>query len=321
MVDQDTALALLRIADEAGARVAFMVTGTNCQPSGGAACSTTPSLGRIRLRWSLCAGFIDSRIPSTRSSAWRCATAGTSGLPSLGSSNADRVVVHGSEAERTAALASAGAGGALVVADTREQVTGLNAAIRNERGHDHDHGAVVTQRGELIGHGDRVATRRNDPGLGVTNRQTWTVVGIGDDGGLIVHASDQRRDRELPAAYVGEHVELAYATTIHGAQGETVDQACVAIGETTGAAAAYVAMTRGRHSNVAHLVAESVEDARKQWGEVFSRDRADLGPAHARGQAIDAIDRYGPAATPRPGYVSPPVEPVRRASGAPGIGL
>ena len=53
-------------------------------------------------------------------------------------------------------------------------------------------------------------------------------------------------------------------------------------------------MTRGRESNTAHLVAESVEDARQQWIEVFSRDRADLGPAHARRQAIDAIDRYGP---------------------------
>ena len=115
-----------------------------------------------------------------------------------------------------------------------------------------------------------------------------------------------RRDRELPSGYVNEHVELAYATTIHGAQGETVDHAHVSIGETTGAAAAYVAMTRGRQANVAHLVAETIDDARKQWSDVFSRDRADLGPAHARRQAIDAIDRYGPDPRRRPGSVSPP---------------
>jgi len=53
-------------------------------------------------------------------------------------------------------------------------------------------------------------------------------------------------------------------------------------------------MTRGRESNTAHLVAETVEDARRQWIAVLSRDRADLGPAHARRQAINAIDRYGP---------------------------
>ena len=81
---------------------------------------------------------------------------------------------------------------------------------------------------------------------------------------------------------------------MHGAQGETVGSAHVLIGEQTGAASAYVAMTRGRNANTAHLVAESLEDARRQWIDVFSRDRADLGPAHARRQASDAIDRYGP---------------------------
>ena len=50
----------------------------------------------------------------------------------------------------------------------------------------------------------------------------------------------------LPAEYATRFVELAYATTVHGAQGETVDHAHLAIGDTTGAAAAYVAMTRGR---------------------------------------------------------------------------
>jgi len=59
-------------------------------------------------------------------------------------------------------------------------------------------------------------------------------------------------------------------------------------------------MTRGRERNVAHLVAESVEDARKQWVEVFGRDRADLGPAHAREAATEAVDRYGPNARKRP---------------------
>lgn len=80
---------------------------------------------------------------------------------------------------------------------------------------------------------------------------------------------------------------------MHGAQGETVDSAHVVIGEGTSAAAAYVAMTRGRASNTAHMVAESVEGARKQWIEVFSRHRADLGPAHARRQAVEAIEVYG----------------------------
>lgn len=72
------------------------------------------------------------------------------------------------------------------------------------------------------------------------------------------------------------------------------------VGEHTGAASAYVGMTRGRERNVAHMIAESVEDARNQWIAVFGRDRADLGPGHAREAAAEAIDRYGPNAPKRP---------------------
>ncbi len=240
-----------------------------------------------------------------------------------------QVVIHPSEAERTATLAEAGAAGDLVVADTREHVAHLNAAIRDQRrpvprtvtSRD----SMVTARGERIGLGDRVATRRNDPDLGVANRQTWTVTGIGDDGGLTLRApaAGRGRDRVVPADYASRFVELAYATTVHGAQGETVDRAHVAISEATGAAAAYVAMTRGRDANTAHLVAESVEDARRQWVETFARDRADLGPAHARRQAIEAIDRYGPQQRRRPALRptrSPAAEP-RRPVPAPGGGI
>jgi ATP-dependent exoDNAse (exonuclease V) alpha subunit len=125
----------------------------------------------------------------------------------------------------------------------------------------------------------------------------------------------------LPAEYANKFVELAYATTVHGAQGETVDRAHVALGDTTGATAAYVAMTRGRERNTAHLVAESVEDARRQWVEVFARDRADLGPAHAKRQAIEAIDRYGGQQRRRPAQ-KPVEEPPRPVpSSGSGIGL
>ena len=138
--------------------------------------------------------------------------------------------------------------------------------------------------------------------------------------------------RTLPAKYVRQHGELAYATTAYAAQGETVDQAHLLIGEGTGAAAAYVGMTRGRNRNTAHLVAESLGEARAQWVDVFSRDRADLGPRHAAQTAADDIDRYGPQATrratefdirtPRRGPRRPP-QPFRTSpvsDRSPGIG-
>jgi len=318
MLAQDTARALLTIADETGARVALV--GDRHQ---------LPAVGR--------GGVLD------HAATWAHPTAVVSmetvrrftdpdyAVLTLRMRTGDdparvfdelhgrgQIVVHPSEVERTAVLAEAGAAGDLVITDRREQVTDLNAAIRDQRIQEHQSKWVVTTAGgERIGLGDRVATRRNDPDLQVANRQTWTVTGIGDDGSLTLHGHG--RDRLIPAEYAARFVELAYATTVHGAQGETVDRAHVAITDTTGAAVAYVAMTRGRHSNTAHLVADNLDDAKSQWIDVFSRDRADLGPGQARTLAVDAIDRYGPNRRPRrpqtwPTY-RPPTEVAEQSLG------
>ena len=65
-------------------------------------------------------------------------------------------------------------------------------------------------------------------------------------------------------------------------------------------------MTRGRAANTAHLVADSIDDARAQWVAVFGRDRADLGPAAARDTARADLARYGH---------QPDVPPLRTAPG------
>ena len=199
-----------------------------------------------------------------------------------------------------------GPDGMLMMADTREQTTALNGAIRDRllaAGHLDDTQTVVTKTGERVGVGDRVATRRNDRDLGVTNRDTWTITAIGADGadGSLTLRGRRATDlRTVPAGYAREHVELAYATTVYGAQGETTSTGHLMLGEHTSAASAYVAMTRGRDHNIAHLVAENLDDARRQWDEVFGRDRADLGPAAAAERAAEDIDRYGTQQPTRP---------------------
>ncbi len=315
MLDQDTARALMVIADETGARVALV--GDPHQ---------LPAVGRgglldHSLAWAHPTAVVElAKVhrfadPDYAALSLRMRTGEDPAGVFDELHRRGQILIHPSDSERTTALAAAGVCGDLVIADTREHVATLNAVIRDHR-HDHStesdraesdraesdradqDGSVLTSSGERIGLGDRVATRRNDPGLGVANRQTWTVTGIGDDGSIVLHG--RGRDRAIPASYATRFVELAYATTVHGAQGETVEAAHVAIGETTGAAAAYVAMTRGKQSNTAHLVAETPQDARKQWVEVFGRDRADLGPAHARTRALDAVERYGTQKRPRP---------------------
>ncbi|GAB3353148.1 MobF family relaxase [Modestobacter lapidis] len=212
----------------------------------------------------------------------------------------------------TAAASYAAGRRVAVVVDTRDQAAELNTAIRERlvtAGRVDDRTVVITGAGERIGTGDRIATRRNDRHLDIANRDTWTVAAVGCRGGLLVTPAVTPTStvpgtgpggvtpagpgtRVLPADYVTAHVELAYATTAHGVQGDTVTAAHVVVGEHTGASSCYVGMTRGRTANTAHLVATDTEEAREQWIAVFARDRADLGPAHATGQAAREAAGY-----------------------------
>ncbi|MCU1658628.1 MAG: trwC2, partial [Pseudonocardiales bacterium] len=217
----------------------------------------------------------------------------------------DQIRLHASTGELSVAIAQATVADrevgreTSVVAATREQVSELNAVIREHMiaaGLVDDRRTVTTAAGERIGAGDRVATRRNDRNLNVANRDTWTVTHVGDGGELGVTHSVAGR-RTLPASYVTHDVELAYASTAHGAQGGTTTSAHVLLDEHSSAASAYVGMTRGRHVNIAHLLAADLVEAREQWAATFARDRADLGPAAARELAAHEANRY---AEPRP---------------------
>ena len=307
MLDQDTARALLTIADETGAHVALV--GDRHQ---------LPAVGRGGVldhaaRWVHPKAHLDLETvhrfadPAYAELSLLMRTGERSGEVFDALLERGEIVVHPSDVERLAALTTVDG---LVVADTREQVAALNAAIRDHRlGSDPTSTAgggltttVTTAAGEQIGVGDRIATRRNDRDLGVANRDCWTVTAADPEGCLRV--TGRAGERTLPATYVHQYVELAYATTVHGAQGETVPTAHLLIGESTGAAAAYVGMTRGRARNTAHLVADTLDEARSQWIEVFSRDRADLGPGHAAAAAEEAIERYGPTAPERSSVAS-----------------
>jgi exodeoxyribonuclease V alpha subunit len=301
MLDQDVMRALLAVADESSARIAFV--GDRHQ---------LPAVGRggafdLAIRWAPDDARVElDTIHRFADDAYADLTlqmrAGEhSGEVFDALVARGQLVVHPTDVERLAAVTASAAHdltcAPLLIADTREQVGLLNAAIREERRIDDptDGTTLITDAGEQLSRGDRVATRRNDRALDVANRDTWTVTAVGDDGALVVRG--RGGDRTLPADYARRHVELAFATTVHGAQGDTVDHAHLLVGETTGAASAYVGMTRGRHTNTAHLVADSLDDAREQWIDVFRRDRADLGPTHAAQTATEDIDRYGPQAS------------------------
>lgn len=321
MLDQDTARALMVIADEMDVRVAFV--GDRRQ---------LPAVGRggvldHALRWAPPEGQVTLETvhrfgdPLYAELTLQMRTSDRAEAVFDALLDSGRIVVHGSEAERRSALAEAGARGERVIAERLETVASLNLAIQDQLhvpGPDRHHElAAIASKGAIYV-GDRVATRRNDRRLDVANRDTWTAVSGNGRSGLVV--TDGRRTRDLPVGYVRDHVELAYATTVHGAQGETVDCAHFALDEGTTAAAGYVAMTRGRHTNTAHLVADDREAARTQWVDAFHHQRADLGPEAARIQAAEDIDNYGPLSPARRSrQVQPPVS-LHRSEVPRGIG-
>lgn len=160
---------------------------------------------------------------------------------------------------------------ALVVA-TNEDAAAISEAIQQRRvasGEIHAD-AVATGRGEqslLVG--DIIQTRRNDRITDVQNRATWVVTGIDDVRLELANVADSTERRWIAREYAAEYAHLAYASTVHGIQGETVDASIVGPG--VNAAGLYVGLTRGRHSNEAIVVATSASGARDELVEAMRR--------------------------------------------------
>ncbi len=122
--------------------------------------------------------------------------------------------------------------------------------------------------------GDTVQTRRNAPRTGVENRAQWVVRDIWDESIDLTSVSDSGEIRRVSRDYALEHLQLAYASTVHGIQGETTDAAVV--GPDVDAAGLYVGLTRGRHQNVAITIARTDHDAVANIGATMMRGTSEL---------------------------------------------
>ena len=165
----------------------------------------------------------------------------------------------------------------LLLVDSNEQAGRLSASLRAELvrlGRVDEHGVPLGMQGTFAGVGDLVQARRNGWDLagvegnrrGPINRETYRVTGVRDDGALEVTTettgAGEGEAMVLPAGYVAEHLALGYASTVHAAQGATVGTTHSVITNRTGPAALYVAMSRGREANIAHVATHTgPEDA------------------------------------------------------------
>jgi len=108
--------------------------------------------------------------------------------------------------------------------------------------------------GQTAGVRDQVVTRANNRLVAtgkhwVKNGDRWVVTATNEDGSMALRRAGGGGEVVLPADYVAHHVELAYATTAHRAQGRTTDTAHAIVAPTTTREVLYVAATRGRESN------------------------------------------------------------------------
>jgi conjugative relaxase-like TrwC/TraI family protein len=122
---------------------------------------------------------------------------------------------------------------------------------------------VTLANGTHAGAGDLIVTRRNDRRLivdagskFVANRDRWKVLDVGPDGSLLVQHTRTDDLTTLPAAYVAQDVQLAYAATVDSAQGRTVYAARALVDENTNRSRLYVMMTRGSHLNQLYVVVD-----------------------------------------------------------------
>lgn len=166
------------------------------------------------------------------------------------------------------ALMSAGRGDDVTTLSARARTDLVTAGVVET-------GGVVLADGTVAGRGDTIVTRRNDRQLAtnhgqdwVRNGDLWRVLDRGDNGSLVVRNHSHRGTVTLPADYVAADVQLGYATTVHRAQGSTVDISHALIDAASTRETAYVAMTRGRVANHAWVITDEVlevEPERPPW--------------------------------------------------------
>jgi Ti-type conjugative transfer relaxase TraA len=167
----------------------------------------------------------------------------------------------------------------LVLAHRRADVRALNEAIREVR---RDRGELggerlyrTTEGERAFATGDRVLFLKNDGKLGVKNGMLG-IVEKATDGCLTVRldsAQGSGKGRSVsvsPEDYAD--IDHGYATTIHKAQGATVDRAYVLASETMDRHLTYVAMTRHREGVM--LYAGRDEFAGRQGGVLVEHGAA-----------------------------------------------
>lgn len=159
-----------------------------------------------------------------------------------------------------------------LVTSTNEEADAINEAIQQRRlelGQLDQRRIAIGQDEQRLLEGDVVQTRLNDRQADVENRALWTIRRILPDTVELASITDSSDLRRVTRDYTATHVHLAYASTVHGIQGETTHASIV--GRGVDASGLYVGMTRGRIHNEAIAIAHNAAAARDQVADSMLR--------------------------------------------------
>lgn len=146
---------------------------------------------------------------------------------------------------------------ALLIAHRNQTVEALNQAARSRMAETGQiYGPTITVGTRALQAGDRVVCRKNASRLAVNNGDLATITAVDPKSNTVSIQLDHNGEtRHLPAWYVdSEYLDYGYAITCHKAQGATAATSHVVVTEGVDREWVYVAMSRGRDSNVIHLV-------------------------------------------------------------------
>jgi hypothetical protein len=145
-----------------------------------------------------------------------------------------------------------------MVALRRSDVDELNCRARSLLVAD----GTVADRGLDVGDrtfavGDRVVCLDNDRRLRVHNGLFGRIEDVDTDNRtVVIRPDDGSAARRLPCSYLAAHLNHAYATTIHKAQGGTYDRTLVLGDDRLYRQAGYSGLSRGRERNDIYLVVD-----------------------------------------------------------------
>jgi Ti-type conjugative transfer relaxase TraA len=188
-------------------------------------------------------------------------------------------------------------GSQLILAFTRDEVQELNSQVRALRQQTHRLGKsemISTERGKReFAVNDRIRFGRNERDLGVKNGSLGTIERI-ERGVLQIKLDGKAGARVAVDTKFYKHLDYGYATTVHKAQGTTVDRTYVLATAHFDRHTSYVALSRHRE---AATVFYASDDFGGRGGapesEIRARFIAALSRARPKELAHDYLERLG----------------------------